>query len=98
MKHVNVSLEDYAKFLKADITTKKDFVDDHLSWDALFDFLTYEVYEGDSEKAYEKLCEHFHDDYDAYCENIIETWYTGENNDRAWVYRGKGKGIWWEIS
>ena len=30
MKHVNVSLEDYAKFLKTDITTKKDFVDDHL--------------------------------------------------------------------
>ena len=83
MKHVNISLEDYAEFLKTDITTKKDFVDDHLSWDALFDFLTYEIYEGDSEKVYEKLCEHFKDDYDKYCENIIETWYTGENNDRA---------------
>lgn len=83
MKHVNVSLEDYAKFLKADIGTKKDFVDDHISWVALFDFLTYEVYGGNSEKVYKKLCEYFSGDYNRYCENIISTWYEGENDDRA---------------
>ena len=57
---------------------KKNYVEDMLEYDDLLMYLNYEVFHGNTNMMYEKLAEYFSDDYDRYCENIIENWISGE--------------------
>ena len=49
-----------------------------LEYDDLLMYINYEVFHGDTDLMYEKLAEYFSDDYDRYCEKIIENWISGE--------------------
>ena len=64
-----------------DVYTKKMFVEDKMDFTNLFDFLTYEVYGGDSGKVCEKLAEYFSDDYLRYCERITVSWFEDDDED-----------------
>ena len=64
--------------LRSGIDTKRNYCDDMLEYDDLLMYLNYEVFHGDTDLMYEKLAEYFSDDYDRYCEKIIENWISGE--------------------
>lgn len=64
--------------LRTGIGTKKNYVEDMLEYDDLLMYINYEVFHGDTNLMYEKLAEYFSDDYNRYCENIIENWISGE--------------------
>ena len=64
--------------LRSGIDTKRNYCDDMLEYDDLLMYLNYEVFHGDTDLMYEKLAEYFGDDYDRYCEKIIENWISGE--------------------
>ena len=64
--------------LRTGTETKKNYVEDILEYDDLLMFITYEMCHGDTDLVYEKLAEYFNDDYDRYCEKIIENWISGE--------------------
>lgn len=49
-----------------------------LEYDDLLMYITYEMCHGDTDLVYEKLAEYFSDDYDRYCEKIIENWVHGD--------------------
>ena len=55
-----------------------NYVEDMLEYDDLLMYLNYEVFHGDTDLMYEKLAEYFSDDYDRYCEKIIDNWISGE--------------------
>ena len=64
--------------LRTGTETKKNYVEDMLEYDDLLMYLNYEVFHGNTDMMYEKLAEYFGDDYNRYCENIIENWISGE--------------------
>ena len=64
--------------LRSGTETKKNYVDDMLEYNDLLMYLNYEVFHGDTDLMYEKLAEYFSDDFDRYCEKIIENWISGE--------------------
>lgn len=64
--------------LRSGIDTKQNYVEDMLEYDDLLMYINYEVFHGDTDLMYEKLAEYFSDDYDRYCERIIENWISGE--------------------
>ena len=64
--------------LRSGIDTKRNYCDDMLEYNDLLMYLNYEVFHGDTDLMYEKLAEYFSDDYDRYCEKIIENWISGE--------------------
>ena len=64
--------------LRTGTETKKNYVEDMLEYDDLLMYLNYEVFHGNTNMMYEKLAEYFSDDYNRYCENIIENWISGE--------------------
>jgi hypothetical protein len=64
--------------LRTGIDTKQNYVEDMLEYDDLLMYINYEVFHGDTDLMYEKLAEYFSDDYDRYCEKIIENWISGE--------------------
>lgn len=61
--------------LKEDIETKKNFVCDMITETNLFDFLMYEIFKGDPDRMYEALANYYSQDYAAYCDGIISTWF-----------------------
>lgn len=63
--------------LKEDIETKKDFVCNMLTETNLWDFILYEMYKGDSDKMYEALADYYNQAYNAYCDDIISSWFVG---------------------
>ena len=64
--------------LRTGTETKKNYVEDMLEYDDLLMYLNYEVFHGNTDMMHEKLAEYFSDDYNRYCENIIENWISGE--------------------
>ena len=70
--------DNFFNALRTGTETKKNYVEDMLEYDDLLMYLNYEVFHGDTDLMYEKLAEYFSDDYDRYCENIIENWISGE--------------------
>ena len=70
--------EQQCEALRSGIDTKRNYCDDMLEYNDLLMYLNYEVFHGDTDLMYEKLAEYFSDDYDRYCEKIIENWISGE--------------------
>ena len=68
--------------LKEDVETKKTFVCDMLTDTNLFDFLQYEIYKGDSDKMYEALADYYEQAYNAYCDDIISTWFEDRDEEK----------------
>ena len=64
--------------LRTGIDTKRNYCEDMLEYNDLLMYLNYEVFHGDTDLMYEKLAEYFSDDYDQYCEKIIDNWISGE--------------------
>ena len=60
--------------LRTGIDTKQNYVEDMLEYDDLLMYLNYEVFHGDTDLMYEKLAEYYNDDYNKYCDNIIDNW------------------------
>ena len=56
--------------MRTDITTKRNFVEDQIDFANLFDFVTYEFFDNNSDKVYEKLAEYFNQEYNDYCDYI----------------------------
>ena len=54
----------------ADVVRRRWFVSDPLDVDFLFDFVTYEFFDNNSDKVYEKLAEYFNQEYNDYCDYI----------------------------
>ena len=67
--------------MRTDITTKRNFVEDQITYADLFDFVTYEFFGGNSDKTCEKLAEYFNQGYNNYCDDIISTWFAGDEYD-----------------
>lgn len=67
--------------MRTDITTKRNFVEDQIDFANLFDFVTYEFCDGDSDKVCEKLAEYFNQDYNNYCDCIASNWFAGDEYD-----------------
>ena len=70
--------EQQCEALRSGIDTKRNYCEDMLEYNDLLMYLNYEVFHGDTDLMYEKLAEYFSDDYDRYCEKIIENWISGE--------------------
>ena len=70
--------EQQCEALRSGIDTKRNYCDDMLEYNDLLMYINYEVFHGDTDLMYEKLAEYFSDDYDRYCEKIIENWISGE--------------------
>ena len=64
--------------LRSGIDTKRNYCEDMLEFNDLLMYINYEVFHGDTDLMYEKLAEYFSDDFDRYCEKIIENWISGE--------------------
>ena len=65
----------------ADVVRRRWFVSDRLDVEFLFDFVTYEFFDGDSDKVCEKLAEYFNQDYNNYCDCIASNWFAGDEYD-----------------
>ena len=70
--------EQQCEALRSGIDTKRNYCEDMLEYNDLLMYINYEVFHGDTDLMYEKLAEYFSDDYDRYCEKIIENWISGE--------------------
>lgn len=73
--------KDRKESLMTDTLIKKQFVEDKLNFTNLYDFLTYEIYGGSTDKLCEKLAEYFDEDFERYCEAITPTWFEDEDDD-----------------
>ena len=67
--------------MRTDIATKRDFFVEGVTFDKLFDFVTYEFFDGNSDKVYEKLAEYFNQEYNDYCDYIASNWFAGDEYD-----------------
>ena len=65
----------------ADVVRRRWFVSDRLDVEFLFDFVTYEFCDGDSDKIYEKLAEYFNQEYNDYCDYIASDQFAGDDDD-----------------
>ena len=65
----------------ADVVRRRWFVSDQLDAEFLFDFVTYEFCDGDSDKVYEKLAEYFNQEYNDYCDYITSDRFTDDGED-----------------
>ena len=63
------------------LETKENFVCDKITENNLYDFIFYKVYNGNADKMNEALVDYYSDDYDNYCDDIISTWYDGDEYD-----------------
>ena len=82
-KRIFMSLEfnKRADALRESSETKENFVCDEITENNLYDFILYEMFKGDSEKMNRALADYYSDDYDKYCDDIISTWFEGEEYD-----------------
>ena len=67
--------------MRTDIATKRNFFVEQVTFDKLFDFVTYEFCDGDSDKVYEKLAEYFNQEYNDYCDYIASDRFTDDGED-----------------
>lgn len=67
--------------MRTDIATKRNFFVEEVTFDKLFDFVTYKFCDGDSDKTCEKLAEYFSQDYNNYCDCIASNWFAGDEYD-----------------
>lgn len=67
--------------MRTDIATKRNFFVDEVTFDKLFDFVTCEFCDGDSDKVYEKVAEYFNQEYNDYCDYIASDWFAEDEYD-----------------
>ena len=76
----NLEFNRKADALRESPETKENFVCDKVTENNLYDFIFYKVFKGDSEKMNEALVDYYSDEYDSYCDDIISTWFDGEDD------------------
>ena len=69
-KMTNLEFNKRADALRESSETKEDFVCDKINENNLYDFILYEMFNGDSEKMNKAIVDYYYDDYDRYCKDI----------------------------
>jgi hypothetical protein len=65
--------------MRTDIATKRKFFVEEVTFNKLFDFVTYEFCDGDSDKTCEKLAEFYGEFYDHYFADVVRRrWFVSD--------------------
>lgn len=73
--------------MRTDIATKRNFFVEEVTFDKLFDFVTYEFCDGDSDKTCEKLAEFYGGFYDHYFADVVRRrWFVSDPLDVEFLF------------
>jgi hypothetical protein len=73
--------------MRTDIATKRKFFVEEVTFNKLFDFVTYEFCDGDSDKTCEKLAEFYGEFYDHYFADVVRRrWFVSDRLDVEFLF------------